>query len=158
MRFARFRRVAWLSMFAAACFATGASRAAPVDGQQIFAANCALCHQPDGEGAAGLAPALAGTLKRFSASEAGRTYLSQIVVSGMVGTIETQAHKFQGLMPAFADRLSDAQIAAVIGYVLATFNAVPAPVVTARDVAAARARAPSASDTRHARLAALAAP
>ncbi len=128
--------------------------AAGPDGGQIFADNCALCHQPDGAGAAGLAPALAGTLKRFTATPAGKTYLSQILISGMIGSIETQGHKFSGVMPAFADKLSNAEIAAVLGYVLTTFNAAPA-VVTPDSVAAGRAQAPSASDTHHARAVAL---
>jgi len=136
----------------------GAAQAAAPSGADIFAANCALCHQPDGAGAPGLAPALAGTLSRFAGTPGGRIYLSQILVSGMAGQIETQGHPFRGLMPSFADKLNDAEMAAVIGYVLGHFNAVPAPVVLPADVAAARARAPSATDTRHARLAALGAP
>jgi mono/diheme cytochrome c family protein len=138
--------------------ATAAASAPAPSGQEIFAANCAMCHQPDGTGAAGLAPALAGTLKRFCASPAGAAYLSQILISGMAGPIETQGHKFQGLMPSFADKLGDAEIAAVLGYVLAHFNDVTATVVSPASVAAARVRMPSATETRHARLAALGAP
>jgi mono/diheme cytochrome c family protein len=132
--------------------------AAAPDGKSIFGENCAMCHQPSGEGAVGLAPALAGTLKDFAGKPDGKTYLSQIAVSGMAGSIWTQGHKFSGLMPSFADRLSDAEIAAVIGYVLKDFNGVAAPVVSVADVAAARARNPTASDTHHVRVALLGPP
>jgi mono/diheme cytochrome c family protein len=138
-------------------FCAAASAAEP-DGKAIFVENCAMCHQPSGEGAVGLAPALAGTLKDIAGKPDGKTYLSQIAVSGMAGAIWTQGHKFSGLMPAFADRLSDAEIAAVIGYVLKDFNGVSAPLVSAADVAAARARNPTAADTHHARVALLGPP
>jgi mono/diheme cytochrome c family protein len=137
---------------------SGTAFAAAPDGKSIFADNCAMCHQPSGEGAVGLAPALAGTLKDFAGKPDGKIYLSQIVVSGMAGSIWTQGHKFSGLMPSFADQLSDADIAAVIGYVLKDFNGVTAPLVSAADVAAARARKPTASDTHHVRVALLAPP
>ncbi len=132
--------------------------AATPDGKQIFADNCAMCHQPAGEGAIGLAPALAGTLKDLAAKPEGKTYFAQIVISGMAGSIWTQGHKFSGMMPSFADKFSDAEIAAVIFYVLHDFNGVSAPLVTAADVAAARARNPGPSDTHHIRVALLAPP
>jgi mono/diheme cytochrome c family protein len=127
--------------------------AATPDGAQLFAQNCAICHQPDGAGAIGLAPALAGTLKDFANTAEGKTYLSQILISGMAGSIYTQGHKFSGLMPPFADKLGNDEIAAVLAYVLQNFNGVQGTIVTAQDVAAARARNPSTSDTHHIRVA-----
>ncbi len=138
--------LAWLTL-------GGNALAAAPDGAQIFAQNCAICHQPDGVGAIGLAPALAGTLKDFAASADGKTYLSQILISGMAGSIYTQGHKFSGLMPPFADKLGNDEIAAVLGYVLQNFNGVQGTIVTPQDVAAARARNPSTSDTHHIRVA-----
>jgi mono/diheme cytochrome c family protein len=73
----------------------------------------------------------------------------------MAGKIVTQNGVFKGLMPSFADKLSDAEIVAVLGYALANFNDVKTPVVTSEAVAAARKAAPSPTDTRHAREAAL---
>jgi mono/diheme cytochrome c family protein len=131
--------------FLALILAPATTLAAP--GAAIFAENCAMCHQAGGEGAVGLAPPLSGTLARYTASPEGRQYLSQILISGMAGPIETKIGKFSGLMPSFADKLSDAEAAAVLAYVLGTFNGVAAPAVAAADVAAARARAPSAADT-----------
>jgi mono/diheme cytochrome c family protein len=131
---------------------------APPDGRAIFAENCAICHQPDGEGAVGLAPALAGPLRALAGKPAGKTYLSQILISGMAGAIWTQGHKFSGMMPSFADKFSDAEIAAVVEYVLHDFNGVEGTLVTAADVAAARARDPGPADTHHLRVVLLAPP
>jgi hypothetical protein len=94
---------------------------------------------------------LAGTLARYTGSPDGIKYLSQIVLSGMVGKIQTEGHSFSGLMPNFAGDFSDAQIAAVVDYVLATYNGVSKPVISAADVAQARAANPVATQTRHLR-------
>jgi mono/diheme cytochrome c family protein len=137
--------------------ALGAITAAPAFadndvGQKIFKERCALCHQEDAHGATGLAPSLAGTLAGHLGSAAGKRYLSQILISGMVGSIDTEGHKFTGLMPSFRADLSDAEIAATINYVLATFNGVSDASATKpiapEDVTAASATNPAAADTR----------
>jgi mono/diheme cytochrome c family protein len=133
------------------CLFTIAARAEEVSGAAIFNERCALCHQPDAHGAPGVAPSLAGTLARYTASPDGIRYLSQIVLSGMVGKIQTEGHSFSGLMPNFASDFSDAQIAGVVDYVLAKYNGVTRPVITPADVARARAANPVATQTRHLR-------
>jgi mono/diheme cytochrome c family protein len=120
-------------------------------GAAIFNERCALCHQPDAHGAPGVAPSLAGTLARYTQSPDGIRYLSQIVLSGMVGKIPTEGHSFSGLMPSFAADFSDAQIAAVVDYVLVTYNGAHKPLITAQDVAQARTANPVATQTRHLR-------
>jgi mono/diheme cytochrome c family protein len=120
-------------------------------GAAIFNERCALCHQADGRGAPGVAPSLAGTLARYTTTPDGLKYLSQIVLSGMVGKIATEGHSFSGLMPNFAGDFSDAQIAGVVDYVLAKYNGISKPVITAQDVAQARAANPVATQTRHLR-------
>jgi mono/diheme cytochrome c family protein len=144
---ARFRlSSAWL--ISAALFGGGA---AP-DGAAIFTANCARCHQADATGAVGLAPSLAGTLKDYPATADGRTYLSQIAISGMAGRIESQGHAFVGLMPSVRASLSDAEIAAAVNHVLGHFNGVDGTSadtpITVAAVAAARQASPSPNDTR----------
>jgi mono/diheme cytochrome c family protein len=144
-----------------ACFLLAApisARAAEADGAAIFNERCALCHQADAHGAPGVAPSLAGTLARYTVSPDGVRYLSQIVLSGMVGKIPTEGHSFSGLMPNFENDFSDAQIAAVVDYVLEKYNGVTRPVITAQDVAQARATHPVATQTRHLREKILAAP
>jgi len=121
-------------------------------GQALFKERCVLCHQDDARGAAGVAPALAGTLAAYLRSADGKRYLAQILVSGMIGPIDTQGHKFNGMMPSFRAELSDVQIAAVINYVLGTFNAVGDTEATRpiapEDVAAASVANPVATATR----------
>jgi mono/diheme cytochrome c family protein len=127
------------------------AHAEDTSGATIFNERCALCHQPDAHGAPGVAPSLAGTLARYTTTPDGIKYLSQIVLSGMVGKIATEGHSFSGLMPNFAGDFSDSQIAGVVDYVLAKYNGVSKPVITAQDVAQARAANPVATQTRHLR-------
>jgi mono/diheme cytochrome c family protein len=124
-----------------------AGAAAP-DGATIFAGRCTPCHQANAEGADGLAPSLAGTLKAYLATDDGRKYLSQILVSGMAGRIESQGRVVVGMMPNFRADLSDADIASVLNYVLVHFNGASGAPMTASDVAAARAASPTPTDTR----------
>ena len=82
-------------------------------GDDLYASICQGCHMPDGRGAVGAAayPALAGNGKL-----AAGPYVIRVVVKGLRG------------MPAF-DRLDDAQVAAVVGYVRTHFgNDYPQPV------------------------------
>ncbi len=130
--------------------AAGGAAAAP-DGAAIFAARCTPCHQANAAGADGLAPSLAGTLGDYLASGDGRKYLSQILVSGMAGRIESQGRVVVGMMPNFRTDLSDADIASVLDYVLDHFNGVTGTPITADAVAAARAAGPTPTDTRHLR-------
>ena len=121
-------------------------------GEKTFKERCVVCHQEDAHGAAGVAPSLAGTLARHVDSAEGKRYLAQILISGMIGSIDTEGHKFSGLMPSFRDALSDAEIAATINYVLATFNGITNASATSpiapSDVSAAAVTKPAPSDTR----------
>jgi mono/diheme cytochrome c family protein len=121
-------------------------------GEKTFKERCVVCHQEDAHGAAGVAPSLAGTLAGYLDSAEGKRYLAQILISGMVGTINTEGHKFTGLMPSFRDALSDAEVAATINYVLGAFNSVTntsaASPITPEEVTAAAAAKPVATGTR----------
>lgn len=121
-------------------------------GQKIFKERCVLCHQADAHGAAGVAPSLVGTLGSYLGSAEGKRYLAQILVSGMIGPIDTEGHKFSGLMPSFRADLTDAEIAATINYVLGTYNGVSDAGATIpigpEEVAAVSAANPVATGTR----------
>ncbi len=122
--------------------------AAAPDGAAIFAARCVPCHQADATGADGLAPSLAGTLKDYLETADGKQYLSQIAVSGMAGRIESQGRVVVGMMPTFKADLSDAEIAAVVNYVLVRFNGVAGTPISPAAIAAARLAGPTPTETR----------
>ena len=77
-------------------------------GTEIYGRLCVACHQPDGRGREGLAPALAGS--PFVAGRAG--IMARIVIHGKEG---------KTLMPPLGS-LSDADIAAVLTFVRRSFG------------------------------------
>ena len=92
------------------------------DGQAVYAANCAACHQASGAGIKGAFPALAGD--PFVAGDPAP--LIGRVLAGKAG------------MPAFAASLSDDQVAAVVTYVRSAWGN-GGGAVTPAQIAAARA-------------------
>jgi mono/diheme cytochrome c family protein len=118
------------------------------DGAKLYEANCAVCHQPDGNGSEGIAPPLAEVLAKRAQSASGREYLAQVVVSGMVGPITSRGIRYNGNMPAA--NLSDQDLAAVMDHVLTTFNKVSQPI-PAELFSAARAKALTPSAVRQLR-------
>lgn len=131
--------------------ALAAGLAGAQDGKAIYDANCAACHQPDGAGALGLAPPLAGTLGKRMAVPEGRKYLPGIVIAGLAGKLESKGVIYEGIMPSW-QQFSDAELAAVLNYVLTTFNGADLPdgfkPIEADELAAPRAKKPSAKELR----------
>lgn len=80
------------------------------DGAALFAQHCAACHQADGSGTVGLAPALKGD--HWGKLGADRGYLPMVLVHGLSGPIRVGGQTFVGSMPAFA-QLDDATLAAL---------------------------------------------
>ncbi len=116
-----------------------AAPAKPVDpvelGKRIFLGNCAVCHQPDGKGAPPTYPPLAGS--DWVNSDAGR--LQRIVLHGFEGPVKINGQQYNNNMPAFAAKLKDEHIAAVLSFVRT--NAAwgnSATAVTPQQVAATR--------------------
>ena len=69
-------------------------------GKEVYAANCAACHMPEGEGVQGGFPAIKGS-KVATGSLAEHV---KLVING------------KAAMPAFKDQLNDVEIAAVVDY------------------------------------------
>ncbi len=92
------------------------------DGKAIYDANCASCHQPDGAGAVGLAPPLAGTLGKRITLPAGRQYVPGVLISGLAGKLVSKGVTYTGIMPSW-QQFSDEELAGVVNYVLTTYNA-----------------------------------
>ena len=105
-------------------------------GEKVYQANCASCHQADGKGMAGVFPAISGSPVATGPLAAH----IDIVMNGKPGTA----------MAAFADQLSDAELAAVVTYQRNALDnktgdlAQPAQIAEARNGAASEAAAPAA--------------
>ena len=100
-------------MSAAAMAATVLLAAAPAraqgpaaDGKALFLKNCAACHQASGKGIPGAFPPLAGS--KF--------------VTGDHAEVATVLLKGRGGMPDFSETISDADMAAILTYVRASWG------------------------------------
>jgi mono/diheme cytochrome c family protein len=90
-------------------------------GTQVYAANCAACHQLDGAGLPGVFPRLAGHAADLYQADGGRGYLIEVMLYGLQGQIAVGGTNYNGLMPAWA-HLSDEQLAAVTNHIVAGFD------------------------------------
>jgi mono/diheme cytochrome c family protein len=123
--------------------------AAP-DGGALFAQHCAVCHQADASGVAGLAPSLKG--EHWAKLGTDRSYLPTVVLKGLFGPIQFGAGQgFNGNMPGFAPTLDDDAIAAVASHVLALQGSDKAKAYSADEIKAARQRSGSPTQSRQMR-------
>ena len=100
------------------------SLSSETDGKKLFETICQGCHMPDAKGAkgAGMYPALAANPKL-----AAPAYPVFIVLNGLRG------------MPNIGKSLTDAQVAAVVNYVITHFGNAAAAQTSAEEIKAARA-------------------
>lgn len=91
---------------------TPAERALSDKGAAIFETVCAVCHQPTGQGAPGLAPPLAGSAR----VEGPTSKLARILLNGYTGEYRVGTSTFQGEMPA-PPLATDEDAAAVMTYI-----------------------------------------
>ena len=107
----------------------GASGA--VDGAQIYQANCVACHQASGAGLPGVFPPLAGSEWVLASDKLA----ANILLHGIAGKLTVKDLAYNGQMPAFQEKLNDAEISAVLSYIRSNFgnkaDAVSAEVVKA---------------------------
>lgn len=100
-----------------------AYHAVAADGHGVYESRCSACHQANGEGLPGAFPPLAGS--EYILGDPERVV--RIVLHGLTGPVTVKGQTFNGAMPAWADQLSDAEIAAVLSYERSSFgNAAPA--------------------------------
>ena len=104
-------------------------------GKKIYSANCAVCHQPDGMGAAGQGyPPLAGS----EWVDGGTKRLGMIVLKGLQGPITVKGVPYgTAVMQPWDKTLNDAKIADVITYIRQAWGNKGGPV-TPEGVAALR--------------------
>lgn len=132
------------AVLAAGALPAEAQTVAPATrGAEIFASVCFACHGAQGQGTAGIAPALAGPLAPVLARPEGRGYVLRVLLHGLSGRIVSQGQTFVGAMPAQA-ALTDADLVA-LGAHLAALNGHEGVPFDATEVAAARAESPTPS-------------
>lgn len=102
-------------------------------GQQLYATICAACHQPNGAGQDGLAPALANS--EWVNGPEGR--IIRIVLHGLGGPVSVNGKTFNLDMPGLGAALNDEQIAQVLSYLRRDFGN-SAPLVEPASVAKIR--------------------
>jgi mono/diheme cytochrome c family protein len=104
------------------------SDAAPGNGQALYVAYCAACHQTNGEGVAGAFPPLKGSAV---VNRADATKHIDIVLDGLQGA-RVSGVTYTNPMPAFGAMLSDTDIAAIIDYERGAWGNHGSPVDPAR--------------------------
>jgi mono/diheme cytochrome c family protein len=104
------------------------------DGQKVYRSACIACHEVDGSGAPRIYPPLPGNANLQSAIAASTL---RIILDG-AQTLTTPRAPNAGSMPAYADKLSDQEIADVATYIRNSWGN-SASAVTAAQVAKARA-------------------
>lgn len=103
-------------------------------GGQVYGNKCAACHQPDGEGLAGLFPPLKGNEVVLAPDP---TQHIEVVLHGLHGK-GIGGVKYSSEMPSFGDQLDDEHVAAVVNHERSSWGN-RAAAVTAADVAKVRA-------------------
>ena len=83
-------------------------------GHGVFLANCAQCHQADGNGQAGQFPPL--TASEWVIGDAPKR-LPLILLHGIQGALKVKGQSYNNQMPAWSGVLSDKQIADVLTYI-----------------------------------------
>ena len=120
-------------LVAVAAFAAMAPVAAvAASPQSLYMDNCSACHQATGKGVKGAFPALAGSP----------------LVQGDGGVVAATVLAGRAGMPAFKDDLNDADLAALLTYVRASWGNKGKPLTVA-NVAAARAKLNAAKKPRN---------
>ncbi|WP_167620056.1 c-type cytochrome [Paracoccus ravus] len=127
---------------------SGAAFAAdPAQAEALFSENCAACHNEGGIGTPGFAPPLNRPGFWAGLGDQATTYISAVTTHGLNGTITAAGEKYIGLAMPGIEGPSDEEMAAINSWVLGTLGETD-KVVTAEDIAAAKAQKISAADLR----------
>lgn len=95
-----------------------------VPGAAVYTSRCASCHQPDGKGVPGAFPPLAGSPWVTGDPKV----LGKIILHGLTGSVTVSGTTYNGVMPAWAEQLSDAEIAAVMTHIRTQLGNAATPV------------------------------
>lgn len=83
-----------------------------LDGERLYFVNCGRCHLRDGEGVAGMAPAMADS---SSVSAEDPRELIRVVLDGQGGKAIRGQH-YPSRMPGFRELLKDEEVAEIVNY------------------------------------------
>lgn len=103
---------------AAASPAGATNGVAASDGAKIYQTNCSSCHQASGAGVPSTFPPLADN----AVVTGDPKQLVHIIKYGLNGKIQVKGATYNGMMPAWGQQLSDADIAAVSTYVRSSWG------------------------------------
>ena len=109
------------------------SETQPINGQALYISACQSCHQPSGQGLGKVFPPLNGSDRVTQDPQR----LALIVLQGMTGAITIDGQTYNGFMPGFNAQFSDAELAALLSYILSAWNNAAAPI-SAQDIQQAR--------------------
>lgn len=84
------------------------------DGKALYSAKCSACHQATGQGLPGVFPPLVGSVW---VSTEDYNLPAQIIAKGLSGKITVAGSDYNGVMPAFGQALSSAELAALLTYI-----------------------------------------
>lgn len=90
-------------------------------GEAVYQANCASCHQANGQGLAGAFPPLEGHAASLFNADGGREYLINLLLYGLQGQIAADGGSYNGVMPAWG-QLGDQQLADTLNYILSAWG------------------------------------
>jgi len=93
-------------------------------GELVYSTYCQACHQPNGGGAAGQAPPLAGS--EWVLGNPART--ARVPLRGLQGPITVKGQEINLNMLSFHDLLTDEQLAGVLTYIRNSFGNKASPV------------------------------
>ena len=110
-------------------------------GDKLYAQHCSACHQADGSGTVGLAPALTGA--HWQKLSQDRSYLPLVVLKGMAGRITVNGQPFVGSMPPWADQINDGDMAGLMNHVQRLQGSPAATAYQPDEIAVWRAQAGS---------------
>jgi nitrite reductase (NO-forming) len=129
--------------------ATPGVTAAPaaVDGRALYLANCAMCHQLEGQGIPGAFPPLAASDYLARISNQARAEPVEFVLRGKTGKLTVNGVEYNGVMTPVAG-LDDEKLATLLTYVSNAWGN-KAPAYTAAEVKKYREALPPAAAPAH---------
>ncbi len=108
--------------------AAAAPAASTSAGARVYNQDCSSCHQPNGQGLKGSFPPLVGnpTVTGYD------IHVIHIVKYGLSGPIKVDNVQYNGMMPAWSQQLSNADIASVLTYIRSSWGNRARPISESR--------------------------